>query len=121
MTRHTTGPPTPGRTRLSRTEPSSAEPDTPVPSRGPRARLTRTASASVENPMTMQLTDSICLKAALLVIGMAVIGGVPVASAQSENVCARTVQVGTAGQASSGTLSFIDTAGEPWDLPTTLP
>ena len=25
---------------------------------------------------------------------------------------------GTAGQASSGTLSFIDTAGEPWDLPT---
>ena len=24
---------------------------------------------------------------------------------------------GTAGQASSGTLSFIDTAGEPWDLP----
>ena len=28
---------------------------------------------------------------------------------------------GTAGQASSGTLSFIDTAGEPWDLPTILP
>ena len=28
---------------------------------------------------------------------------------------------GTAGQASSGTLSFFDTAGEPWDLPTTLP
>ena len=27
---------------------------------------------------------------------------------------------GTAGQASSGTLSFIDTAGAPWDLPTTL-
>ena len=26
---------------------------------------------------------------------------------------------GTAGQTSSGTLSFIDTAGEPWDLPTT--
>ncbi len=26
---------------------------------------------------------------------------------------------GTAGQASSGTLSFFDTAGEPWDLPTT--
>ena len=25
---------------------------------------------------------------------------------------------GTAGQTSSGTLSFIDTAGEPWDLPT---
>ena len=28
---------------------------------------------------------------------------------------------GTAGEASSGTLSFIDTTGEPWDLPTTLP
>ena len=28
---------------------------------------------------------------------------------------------GTAGEASSGTLSFIDTAGEPWDLPTTQP
>ena len=28
---------------------------------------------------------------------------------------------GTAGQASAGTLSFIDTAGEPWDLPTILP
>ena len=28
---------------------------------------------------------------------------------------------GTAGQTSSGTLSFIDTAGAPWDLPTTLP
>ncbi len=26
---------------------------------------------------------------------------------------------GTAGQTSSGTLSFFDTAGEPWDLPTT--
>ena len=26
---------------------------------------------------------------------------------------------GTAGQAASGTLSFIDTEGEPWDLPTT--
>ena len=28
---------------------------------------------------------------------------------------------GTAGQTSSGTLSFFDTAGEPWDLSTTLP
>ena len=28
---------------------------------------------------------------------------------------------GTAGQASSGTLSFFDTEGGPWDLPTTLP
>ena len=33
---------------------------------------------------------------------MAVIGGVPVAPAQSENVCARTVQVGNAIQAASG-------------------
>ncbi len=28
---------------------------------------------------------------------------------------------GTAGEASSGTLSFFDTAGEPWDLPTEQP
>ena len=28
---------------------------------------------------------------------------------------------GAAGQSSSGTLSFFDTAGEPWDLPTTPP
>ena len=28
---------------------------------------------------------------------------------------------GTAGQASAGTLSFIDIAGEPWDLPSTQP
>ena len=52
--------------------------------------------------MTMQLTDSICLRAALLVIGMAVIGGRPEASAQSENVCARTVQVLRAIEAASG-------------------
>ena len=66
------------------------------------ARLTRTASAREKNLMTMQLTDSICLRAALLVIGMAVNGGGPVASAQSENVCARTVQVVNAIQAASG-------------------
>ena len=66
-------------------------------------RLTRTASARGGGGlMTMQLTNSICLRAALLVIGMAVIGRVPVASAQSENVCARTVQVGNAIQAASG-------------------
>ena len=68
-------------------------------------RLTRTASArggGGGGGMTMQLTNSICLRAALLVIGMAVIGRVPVASAQSENVCARTVQVGNAIQAASG-------------------
>ena len=28
---------------------------------------------------------------------------------------------GVGGQDSSGTLSFFDTQGEPWDLPTTLP
>ena len=66
------------------------------------ARLTRTASARKENLMTIQLTDSICLRAALLVIGMAIIGGGSEASAQSENVCARTVQVGNAIQAASG-------------------
>ena len=52
--------------------------------------------------MTMQLTDSSCLRAALLVIGMGVIGGGPEASAQSENVCDRTVQVRNAIEAASG-------------------
>ena len=40
--------------------------------------------------------------AAVLVIGTAVIGGAPGASAQSENVCDRTVQVRTAIEAASG-------------------
>ena len=50
----------------------------------------------------MQLTESICLRAALLVIGMAVIGGGPEVSAQNENVCTRTIQVWRAIEAVSG-------------------
>ena len=50
----------------------------------------------------MQLTESICLRAALLVIGMAVIGGGPEVSAQNENVCTRTLQVWRAIEAVSG-------------------
>ena len=50
----------------------------------------------------MQLTESICLRAALLVIGMAVIGGGPKVSAQNENVCTRTIQVWMAIEAVSG-------------------
>ena len=50
----------------------------------------------------MQLTESISLRAALLVIGMAVIGGGPKVSAQNENVCTRTIQVWMAIEAVSG-------------------